>query len=215
MKVSVYVDGFNLYFRALRKHREPDGSSHRWLDIGKLAAALLTSHSVERIRYFTARVKSRPENPDSPARQHAYLRALRTIPNVTIHEGRFLQKPKWMKLITPLADGTDMVRVRKTEEKGSDVNLASYLLLDGFQGKYEAAAVITNDSDLVEPIRMVRDELKLPVTVLDPCIDTGDSLSLKNVATFYRKIRRGAIAASLFPETLRDARGVIKKPSVW
>ena len=58
------------------------------------------------------------------------------------------------------------VWVDKTEEKGSDVNLASHLLHDGFKGLYDAAVIITNDSDLAEPIRMVREVLNLRIGIL-------------------------------------------------
>jgi len=51
---------------------------------------------------------------------------------------------------------TQRVWVDKTEEKGSDVNLATHLLHDGFRGMFEAAVLITNDSDLTEPVRVVR-----------------------------------------------------------
>ena len=42
----------------------------------------------------------------------------------------------------------------KTEEKGSDVNLASHLLLDGFQQTRDTVVVFSNDSDLRVPIRI-------------------------------------------------------------
>ena len=41
------------------------------------------------------------------------------------------------------------------EEKGSDVSLAAHLLNDAWKGLYDAAAVISNDTDLVTPIQMV------------------------------------------------------------
>lgn len=59
MAVNVYVDGFNLFYGALR------GSPHRWLDLGALCSALLPNDEIRRIRYFTARVTSRPGDPVS------------------------------------------------------------------------------------------------------------------------------------------------------
>ncbi len=47
------------------------------------------------------------------------------------------------------------VWVDKTEEKGSDVNLASHLLRGAYTKKFEVAVVIANDSDLAEPVRNV------------------------------------------------------------
>jgi hypothetical protein len=56
----------------------------------------------------------------------------------------------------------------KTEEKGSDVNLAAHLLRDAFLKNFEIAVLITNDSGLAEPVRIVRYELGLPVGILNP-----------------------------------------------
>jgi NYN domain len=77
--------------------------------------------------------------------------------------------------------------VIKTEEKGSDVNLASLLVADGFRGNYEVAIVISNDSDLVLPIQIVRDELQLPVGVVNP--RGNPSRELLAVSTFFKRIR--------------------------
>src|SRR6266699_3050420 len=55
------------------------------------------------------------------------------------------------------------VWVEKTEEKGSDVNLASHLVRDAFRQQFEVAVLITNDSDLAEPVRIVSQELQMPV----------------------------------------------------
>jgi len=53
LRTAVYVDGFNLFYRALR------GSPYRWLDLLKLSEKLLQPHNkVVLVRYFTARVNS-------------------------------------------------------------------------------------------------------------------------------------------------------------
>lgn len=75
MLTNVYIDGFNLYHRALQ--REP---RFKWLDLAKLCRTLLLAHEIRRIRYFTAIVQRRPEDPQQQRRQLIYLRALRTIP---------------------------------------------------------------------------------------------------------------------------------------
>jgi hypothetical protein len=49
-----------------------------------------------------------------------------------------------------------MVSYAKREEKGSDVNVASHLLLDALRGAVDAAVVISNDSDLKLPVREAR-----------------------------------------------------------
>ena len=52
------------------------------------------------------------------------------------------------------------------EDKDSDVNLASHLLVDGFTSRYEVAVVVSNNADLLELVRVVREILRLPVGVL-------------------------------------------------
>lgn len=99
----------------------------------------------------------------------------------------------------------------KTEEKGSDVNIAYHLLLDGFHRRYEVAVVISNDSDLRSPVKMVRDDLNLPVGILNP--HQTNTSQLVASATFVKRIRQAHIAISQFPETLTDSKGTITKPS--
>jgi uncharacterized LabA/DUF88 family protein len=106
-----------------------------------------------------------------------------------------------------------MVDVIKTEEKGSDVNLAAHLLRDGFTGDFDVAVVISNDSDLLEPIRIVQSELGKPVGVINP--QKHPSWVLKNEARFFKNIRRSALAKCQFPPVLTDAGGQIRKPSSW
>lgn len=105
------------------------------------------------------------------------------------------------------------VRVYKTEEKGSDVNLASHLIHDGYRGDYEQAVVITNDSDLAEPIRIIKEELKLPIGVLNPA--KYPNPLLVRAATFVKQIRRGVLGASQFPANLSDKDGDFHKPVSW
>jgi uncharacterized LabA/DUF88 family protein len=217
LKVNIYIDGFNLYYRALKNRRDRDGSTYKWLDLGKLASAMMPppKYEISQIRYFTALVNSLPDDTDAPVRQQAYLRALKTLPHVSIHLGYFMVQQKRARLVTPLSDGTKTVEVHKIEEKGSDVNLATHLLLDGFRGAYDVAAVITNDSDLVEPVRVVRDELTKPVIILNPNGNGAYSRELKAAASGYKHIREGALRASQFPNPLVDAVGTFRKPTSW
>ena len=186
---------------------------YRWLDIGKLVQLLLPRHTINRIRYFTALVVNRPSDPMQRQRQQTYLRALATIPDLTIHYGHLLAKTKRRPLARPPATGPRTVEILDTEEKGSDVNLASHLLVDGFSDEYEMAVVISNDSDLELPIRMVRDRLDKPVGVFDP--SRRRSFELYSAASWYRPLRRGPLSASLFPDTLTEAKGSITKPASW
>jgi len=81
------------------------------------------------------------------------------------------------------------VEVLRAEEKGSDVNLATHLVRDAFRGEFDVAVVISNDSALYEPIRIVTHELKKPVGLLVPERVTI-STKLKPIASFIRHNRR-------------------------
>lgn len=105
------------------------------------------------------------------------------------------------------------VRVFRTEEKGSDVNLATELLVDAFNDKFEAAVIVSNDSDLLGPIRVVRRQFGKTVGVLNP--QRHPSFPLKQEADFFKKIRRTALERSQFPDVLMDASGVFHKPPSW
>jgi hypothetical protein len=146
-------------------------------------------------------------------RQQIFLRALRTIPNLSIIFGHYLSNETMMRLANPVPGSSPYVKVVKTEEKGSDVNIATHLLADGFRGVYNIAVVITNDSDLSEPIRIVKDELGLPVGIL--CPHQRLSQVLSRYATFIKRIRQGVLAASQFPNPLTHAHGTFYKPRTW
>ncbi|MDQ3702935.1 MAG: NYN domain-containing protein [Chloroflexota bacterium] len=208
MRTSVYIDGFNLYYGCAK------GTPYRWLDLGKLCSLLLRGHTITRLRYFTALVGPRPGDPDKRFRQQTYIRALETIPGLSVHYGHFLSGPERMLVANPLPGRSRTVEVVRTQEKGSDVNLATFLLMDGFRGDYELAVVISNDSDLKTPIELLRAELGLQVGVLSPHRNT--SHALRTAASFYQPIRKGVVAASLFPGAMSDARGrTITKPPRW
>ena len=174
---------------------------------------MLPKHHVGRIRYFTARVVNHSKDPNQAQRQQTYLRALQTVPNLSIHYGHFLTNTKWRPLAQHPQTGPRTVEILDTEEKGSDVNLASYLLMDGFENDYEMAVVISNDSDLKLPIRMTRTKLGKHIGVFDP--SRRLSFELHDAASWYRRLRRGPLSASLFPGKLSDAQGDFTKPVGW
>lgn len=204
-RAIVYIDGFNLYYGALKR------TPYKWLDVGSLCALMLPQDDIVAINYYTALVSARPGNPSAPNDQQIYLRALRTIPNLSITYGHFLTHSVQMALsgVTP----TKRVWVDKTEEKGSDVNIASHLVRDACLKRFDVAVLITNDSDLAEPVRIIRQEFALPIGILNP--HEHHSVQLKKLATFLKRIRQSHLIASQFPVDLRDAKGMFHKPANW
>ena len=257
MRTRIYVDGFNLYYGALR------GTALKWLDPIRLTDSLNLpfKYRIDRLRYFTAHVSGKLD-PEAPRRQRIYLKALETLPQVDIHYGSFISNQAWrplanlpvadMKIKTPkvitLPQGNHQIcgerpqtlpvgrypvkngrrsRANRTskvpianaviaefhnfEEKGSDVNLATHLLNDAWKGLFEAAVVISNDTDLLEPIRVVQEDLERTVVVV--CPSTRQAKKLRELANHVRHIRRKMLEEAQFPVRLPNTD--IIKPCEW
>ena len=203
----VYIDGFNLYYRAAR----PLGL--KWVDLRMLSRSLFPNDNIQRIHYFTAHLSDRAGNEAQRRRQQVYLRALRTIPELETHLGYFTSHRRTM----PLADTTPLryAQVMRTEEKGTDVNLAVQLVFDGFIGSYEQAVVISNDADLAGAMSIVKDHLQLKVSLVNPDSKQESPRRLSDAATYVRRLRRSHLLKSQFPDRLSDETGAIVKPAEW
>ena len=141
-RVIVYVDGFNLYFGMM----EAGFSYCRWLNVKTLAQNLLQNNQqLLEIKYFTARVTN---NPDKQKRQSTYLDAL-------YNEG--------VKIIYGQYQNNNLECHRcghiwmAANEKMTDVNIATNILVDAYKDKYDMAMLISGDSDLVPPIKAVHE----------------------------------------------------------
>lgn len=207
MRTNVYVDGFNLYYGALRK------TPYRWLDLNALFKALLPKNEIQEIKYFTALVSARPNDPNQPVRQQLYLRALESFPNISVHLGHFLVHEVSMPLVVAPGEQQRYAKVIKTEEKGSDVNLATHLLHDAHMNRFDVAVVVSNDSDLLGPIKIVRGELRKRVGILNP--QKHPSRALLPHIDFIKQIRTGVLRVSQLPDQLSDSSGTFSKPGAW
>jgi uncharacterized LabA/DUF88 family protein len=254
MRTSIYVDGFNLYYGALK------GTPFKWLDLKQLCTLLLPNTCViDKIKYFTARV-SGATDPDAPRRQRIFLNALQTTPEVEIHYGNFLSKSIWRPLVNlPIAGATIhsspivqlpagnhhvsgnppktlpvgsyprrgqqrrgplsappagalVAEVHTMEEKGSDVNLAAHLLNDAWKNSFDVAAVISNDTDLVTPIRMVTQERGKAVYIVCPG-RWNASPKLVNVSSYVRHIHSSMLRQAQLPDPIPGT--TIRKPPGW
>ena len=104
--------------------------------------------------------------------------------------------------------------VLKTEEKGSDVNLGTHLIMDAYENKFDVAIVVSNDSDLAEPIKIVNNMPGLKVRLLNPYLRTNFKLQ-EAVNKDMKYIRASALRDSQFPDNLEDVNGNFHKPDTW
>lgn len=144
--VIVYVDGFALY-KGMLQGRFP---LYKWLNLVQLSERLFWHYDVIGVKFFTALLKPLTGDPQIPQRQQAYWRALRTLDRVEIIEGKFLFSKQMLPVYPERLDANgrvEFVKVKRPEEKGSDVSLAAHLMLDAFRDSADLYAVATNDSD--------------------------------------------------------------------
>jgi uncharacterized LabA/DUF88 family protein len=198
-RVSVYIDGFNLYFGLAESF-----PSLKWLNVELLAQNLLKPHQeLVAVNYFTSLVGN---NPPKEKRQRDYLSALKTT-GIQIIYGHYKSKMK------------SCFSCRHTwhdnEEKMTDVNIAVQMLMDALDDRYDTAMLISGDSDLVPPIRAVHSRYpKKRVMVAFP--PNRHNVSIKNESKGNFIIGRQKLKQSQFPDSLLLSSGFqLQKPNEW
>lgn len=243
MRVGVYVDGYNLYYGG-RSLCGRGTAGWRWLDIRALATTLVRERTgwkgamIERVVYCTARVDQR-ESPSAFGDQSVYLRALRASRRVDHiefgyyaagvkfaplavkgpHGQPLLATPAWPVMVqdqsgTAIQDARFMVSVAHREEKGSDVNVATHLLLDVLLDRIDDAVVISNDSDLRLPI--VEARKRVPVGLINPTSrEIAGALRGDPKTGAGLHFWRDLTASDFHDHQLPDPAGPNAKPSDW
>ena len=210
MPTNVYIDGFNLYYGALK------GSRYKWLDPRLLATNLLPGHEIARICYCTARLEPRQDDHGPRRRQNIYLRALRTLPNLDVLYGTFRRRIKRRPLVKPITGFPNIVSILEWEEKKTDVNLATEMIFDAVNGLCDQILVISNDTDLVRPIHRMRDDLGIKMVAVNPYRVIRTPREIFRAATRVVRIRESHLQRSQLPAVVKDARGrAITKPPTW
>jgi len=199
-RVIVYVDGFNLYFGML----EAGLDYCKWLDIQLLIKNLLLSNQeLHEIKYFTSRVSN---NPDKQKRQTTYIEALEST-DIRIFYGHYQR------------DAVECNRCGniwpKYNEKMTDVNIATQIIIDAYQDNFDMAMLISGDSDLVPPIKAVHENFNQKrVFVAFPPKRHNNSVSL--VAKGSMTIGRKKLVDSQFATSVKKKNGyILSKPADW
>ena len=199
-RLNVYVDGFNLYFGMV----DSGFSNCKWLDIQLLAENIKnSSHTVNSVKYFTSRISNSIEKQK---RQDVYIEALRTTP-VSITYGQFRNQP--MECSNCSHFWYD------SKEKMTDVNIATSLMIDAFTNTFDVAFLISGDSDLVPPIKAIRDLFpEKEIWVVFP--PNRESNALKKVANGSFVLGRKKLENSQLQEEIQSTYGVIlQRPPSW
>ena len=115
-------------------------------------------------------------------------------------------------MVTP-TKGQQFADVIKTEEKGSDVNLALHLLNDAWLSSYDCAVIVSNDSDLAESMHMIKTQHGKMLGLITPGKKRPTSRQLLTHASFARYIRESALKSSQLPDPIPGTS--IYKPKSW
>jgi uncharacterized LabA/DUF88 family protein len=207
--VNVYVDGFNLYFGALKSKPHL-----KWLDLRRFSEALYEGNTIGKVYYFTADIHRQDEFDLSPSRQTTYLKALADS-GVQIVKGHFSRREKHLRLVGGNSANPGIAHVWQFEEKGSDVNLASYLLRDVYAEGLERALVISGDSDLAKAMIFARD-FGAHVSLAIPDRHENGSAKLKAAADYVQFVKNSQLEASQFPKSLIIGSGrELVRPREW
>jgi uncharacterized LabA/DUF88 family protein len=200
-RVIAYVDGFNLYFGL----RSKGWRRYYWLNIQMLAQNLLKPNQrLLLTKYFTARIAG---PPDKAQRQSVYIEALNTLGEFQVFYGKYQLNPRQCSQCG--------FQEEVPNEKMTDVNIAVQILKDAYQDEVDVALLISADSDLVPPVKAVRELFpNKRVVVASP--PGRYSASLANSASSSLVIGRSKIARSLFPEDIKKADGyILRCPPLW
>jgi uncharacterized LabA/DUF88 family protein len=200
-RVVFYINGFNLYFGI----RENNWQRYYWLDIEKLAKAfVLKDDQLVDVKYFTARVSS-PQ--DQVGRQSTYLDALSSCTNTRIIYGQFKSQKK--------RGNACRQWFYNSSEKKTDVNIATEMLTDTFQDKFDKAYLVSGDSDLVPPILKIRELFPSKiVNVVFPPKRFTEELKLATHSSLYIK-KRNLRRALLENPSISKSGQYYNKPIEW
>ena len=204
-RISVYIDGFNVYYGFKRKGWE----RYLWLDYRAVFERLVRpGQELVEVNYFTAL-----SNRDgSRQRQQTYLNAIDVQGGVTVHSGRIESRPIRCKKCGKKSHN-------RQQEKETDVSMAVRMLTDSFEEQCDSIWLMTNDSDLVPAVKaLVARNTK--VVIVRPPTGTGVSAGDELVqASGNRELHvgRSIWAQSQLPEEVQRQKGQRRhrRPETW
>jgi uncharacterized LabA/DUF88 family protein len=200
-RVVAYIDGFNLYHGM----KEANYARFYWLNLSAMCRALLKPHqALSATKYFTSRVSLPAERAK---RQGTYIEALQTLSDLYVFEGRY----------APEVEKCDQCQalVYLHNEKMTDVNIAVEITKDAHANRFDAALLVTGDSDQTPTILMVK-ELFPTKRIICGFPPKRVSTQLRRVAHGDVHINAHILAGSQLPPVVRKAGGIdLCRPARW
>ena len=202
VRVRAYIDGFNLYYGLKARF----GHKYLWLDTQALVRSLLRpGQELHHVTYFTTRIR---DDPPAEQRQSDYLDALaHHCTMLTVVNGRFQAKERRCR---------DCGSTWSTfEEKETDVNIATTLVADGLEDRFDTALLISGDSDLSPAVRTVK-RLRPDKRVVVVFPPRRQSTDLKRVSDGFVFLGDDKVRNAQLPDRVATGAGVtLHRPKRW
>ena len=206
MRSIVYVDGFNLYYGAI-KH---SAYKCKWLNLEAFFRRLRPD-DLQELFYFTAKVEGA-----AGERQQALLDALETLPKTKVVLGKFKPRTKTCRVRSCAHIGD---RTYPTyEEKQTDVAIGVQMLDDAYRNRCDRMVIVSGDTDLLPAIRLVKSRFSdKQIIVYVPALDSkrGAAVELRQAVDKARTLPLDLLRHSQFPITVETANGNVSKPPNW
>lgn len=217
VRTIVYIDGYNLYYGALRH------TAYKWLDIYHLFKThiLLPETELLEVRYYTAPVLgSLCDDPASPQRQRQYLQALRKIHPQHIHiiEGKLIKGCATLRLVDPIPEWPELkkVKVSTLTEKKTDVNIAADMVANACLNRVEQVVLCSNDSDMEGALKTIRQQcpaVRIGLVAPTSSPERHISHDLRQYAHWIKTLNSDDLAQSQLPKKIPGTS--IKRPETW
>lgn len=210
-RVSVYVDGFNLY------HAIDDLSKPhlKWVNIKKLATLLIRpkTQMIVAVHYFSAFGNHFSGTPKVHrlTRHREYVKALEAK-GVEVHLGNFAKRD----LHYGDGGGRYRARWRRYEEKQTDVAIAVQLIHDAHCDRFDRAMIVSLDTDMLPAFRVMKTAFpsKSVVCVAPP--NRPHHRDIQNLGIELDNIKASQIEKALLgARVVRDGVCVAKRPKAY
>ena len=202
-KVITYIDGFNFYYGLKSKKWK----RYYWIDPAAMSRALLKpNQELVACHYFTARIRQ-AHTGQNTQKQTIWIEALETREDITVHYGHYLLKSRHCN--------TCGATWNISEEKMTDVNIATQLLVDAYEDKFDTAILVSGDSDFSTPVQEILSRFpnKKIIIAFPP---RRSSEQLKKIASGFFVIGESKLRKNLLPRQITKPGGyTIECPQDW
>jgi len=211
----VYIDGFNLYYGLKECHDINNWPNYRWLNLTKFAEKIIPQgYDLIETKYFTSRII---QPKDAVKRQTTFIEALDTLSNLKIYEGNFIDVQQHCHYCRKLLVCNECRSIHhKRSEKKTDVNIATQLLVDAYENKFDCAVLVSADTDLIPPTQHIVDIFsdKEVITAIPPSKTQSDQWL--NIVTSILRINGKHFIDCFLPDELMSKNNyLLKRPKEW